>query len=367
MKTWTKGHRRRPLGVAGVLAAVALVCAACSSSPSSTGTSSTTGSSTTSGTSSTSGTVTVDVGLTTPISLKPPMKIAIFTSAGGAAFGAAEDAQMKTFASKHNLTLTIFTSAFKSTLQYNQIQTAIQDKKFNVLGVLPVTGQNICKELSVDAPKANLLVTDFDQPLCGRFTEEGTTLWQPGTLNYISGYDTKTTLRAWITAIIKANPGKQTVGLVEGFAADGLSTNINTLVQAAAKTDPTFHVVATEHTTYTSAKGYTVTQGLLQAHPNLSVVIADQSTITAGVARAIAQAGKSKTIYVADWGGDKAVVTLMKQGQVNMTAPTYPATEGKIVLQQLLKAAAGTTVKRLISLPFKAVTPTNVTTYTPEY
>lgn len=315
----------------------------------------------------TSGTVPMNVGLSKPVKVKMPMKIGIFTSAGTAAFGQAEDASMKAYASKHDMTLTFFTAAFKSTLQFNQLQTAIQDKKYNVLGVLPVDGQTICKELSVNAPKAGLLVTDFDQPLCGRYVHEGVKLWQPGTLNYISGYDTKTTLRQWINAIIKANPGNQTVGLVEGDPSDGLSTNINTLIAKAEKKHPNFHVVATVHTTYTSEQGYTETQDLLQAHPGLSVVIADQSTITEGAARAVSQAGDSKKVFVADYGGDKAIVTLIKQGEVQLTTPTWPATEGRVVLKQLILASHGKKVKRFISLPFKVVTPTNVSSYKAEY
>lgn len=357
MGAWSTSRRKRRISVVSA-AASAVLMATC--------TIAVLGAATTSAAAAKS-TVSVTVGTSKSIKVKLPMKIGIFTSAGGAAFGAAEDEAMKAFATKHNMDLTFFTSAFKSTLQFNQIQSAIHDKKFNVLGVLPVTGQNICKELSVEAPKANILVTDFDQPLCGRFTQEGQKLWQPGTLNYVSGYDTKATLGQWITAIIKANPGKQTVALVEGFASDGLSTNINVLIKKAEKAHPDFNVVATVHTTYTSAKGYTDTQNLLQAHPGLSVVIADQSTITAGAARALAQAGKSKSVYLADWGGDAAVVSLIKQGEVSMTAPTYPATEGRIVLQQLLDVANGKHVKRFIGLPFKAVTPANVASYKPEY
>lgn len=352
MRVTTKSWRRA-VTAAGILGAASLLLGSTAAGAASTP--------------ATSGTVAVGVGLAKPVKVTNPMKIAVFTSAGSASFGEAEDAAMKKFASQHKLTLTIFTAAFKATLQFNQLQTAIQDKKFNVLGVLPVTGQNICKELSVDAPKAGLLVTDFDQPLCGRFVNEGTKLWQPGTLNYISGYDTKTTLRQWINAIIKANPGKHTVGLVEGDPSDGLSTNINTLIAQAEKANPNFHVVATEHTTYTSEQGYTETQDILHANPNVSVIIADQSTITAGAARALSQAGDSKKVFLADYGGDAAIVSLIKQGEVQLTTPTWPATEGRTVLQQLITMSRGKKVSRFISLPFKVITPANVSSYTPEY
>lgn len=314
----------------------------------------------------TKGTVSVNVG-TKNISLKLPMRIGMFTSAGTASFGGAEDTQMMSFAKAHNMKVTFFDAAFNSTTQFNQIQTAIQDKKFNVLVVLPVDGQTICKELSQTAPNAGLLVVDVDQPLCGRFTREGNALWQPGTLDYISGYDTKTTLGQYIAAIAKANPGPQTVGVVEGVASDGLSTNINNIVAATEKSDPNFKVVATANTDYSSEAGYTDTQSMLQAHPDISVIISSQSNITEGAARAISGLGDSKKVYLADYGGDAAVVALMKLGEVSLTTPTWPTLEGTTLMQVLINTSHGKKAQRLISLPFKVITPANVASYKPEY
>jgi ribose transport system substrate-binding protein len=313
------------------------------------------------------GSVVIDVGASKPITLTGPLNVGIFTSAATASFGVSEDASLKSFASQHNIKLTIFDAAFNSALQFKQIQSAIQSKQFNVLGVLPVDGQTICKELSQDAPNAGLLVTVFDQPLCGRFTNEGDGLWQPGTLNYVSGYDTKQTLQQWIDAIVKANPGKQKVGFIEGVPSDGLSTNVGNILKDVESKNPDFDVVATETTDYSSAQGYQKTQALLQAHPDISVVICDQSNLTQGAARAISQAGKTKNVFLADYGGAKDVVDLMKQGQVRLTGPTYPASEGKVVLQALVDILGGKATPRFVPVPFTIITQANLSTYTPEY
>jgi ribose transport system substrate-binding protein len=263
--------------------------------------------------------------------------------------------------------VTIFDAAFDSALQFKQIQSAIQSKQFNVLGVLPVDGQTICKQLSQDAPNAGLLVTVFDQPLCGRFTNEGDELWQPGTLNYISGYDTKATLQQWVDAIVKANPGKQKVAIVQGVASDGLSQNTTAILKAAESANADFDIVATANTDYSSEQGYQKTQALLQANPDITVVICDQSNITQGAARAIAQAGKTKSVFLADYGGAQSVVDLMKAGQLQLTGPTYPASEGKIVIETLAALVKGTKPARFVPVPFTVITPANVATYKPEY
>ena len=310
--------------------------------------------------------VSVDVGADNPIKISPPLKVGIYTSSGCASFGVAEDAALKSEAKKEDIDLTIFDSCFDSSKQLNQIQTAIQSKKYNVLGVLPVDGQVVCAALSEDAPDAGLVAIPFDQPLCGKFTEEGDDLWQPGTLTYISGYNTKDTLRQYVDAVAKANPDAN-VGVVEGVPSDGLSTNTNLLVKEASKANPGFKVVATVNTDYSSQQGYQKTQSLLQSHPEIDVIIATQSNITQGAARAIKQAGKTDSIFLADYGGDKKVVSLMKKGEVQLLGPTYPVSEAKLVIQTLLHVTDGKTVARFQNVPFQVVTPDDLASYTPEY
>jgi ribose transport system substrate-binding protein len=310
--------------------------------------------------------VSVDVG-TSKITVTPPLNVGIYTSAATASFGVAEDNAMKSFAAKHNIKLTIFDAAFNSGLQFKQIQSAIKTKQFNVIGVLPVDGQPICKQLSEQAPAAGLLVTVFDQPLCGRFTKEGNDLWQPGTLNYISGYDTKATLQQWIDAIVAANPGPRKVAFVGGVPTDGLSQNINNILKQEQKDHPQFKVVTTQSTDYSSEQGYTKTQALLQANPDVSVVICSQSNITQGAARAIKQAGKTGKVFVADYGGDSTVVDLMKKKEVQLTGPTYPASEGVAVMQTLLDVISGKQAQRFVPVPFTVVTQKNLASYKPEY
>ena len=345
-----KPNARTLVGTA-VLTTAGLALAACGSGESST---------------SSADAVSVDVGTDTPIKISAPIKAGIYTSSDCASFGEVEDATLKEEAAKHDIELTIFGSCFDSAKQLNQIQSAIQTKQYNVLGVLPVDGQVLCAALSEDAPDAGLLVVPFDQPLCGRFTNEGDELWQPGSLTYISGYNTKDTLRQWVDAVAKANP-EAIVGVVEGVPSDGLSTNTNTLVKEAQAANPGFKLVSTVNTDYSTQQGYEKTQSLLQAHPEIDVILSTQSNITLGVTRAIEEAGMTKSIYVADYGGTKEVASLMEKGQVQLTGPTYPASEAKLVIQTMVDVLDGKKIPRLQSVPFEVVTADDVDSYTPEY
>lgn len=366
------GKRKRRIAFLGAVVASCAVLVACSSGSSgSSGSTVSGGSSGSSGSSgsgpATSGSVSVDVGTSAPVKVTLPMKIGVFVSYDCASFGEVEDAAMKTYAAAHNLDLTFFDACFDQNKQFDQLQSAIADKKYNVLAVAPVEGTTICHMLSTQAPAAGLLVAVYDQQLCNRFMNDGTGEWQPGTLNYISGYDSKQAIFNWFDAIVKQFGPKQTVGIVEGVATDSLHWKIAQVLAQFKTQYPQFNVESIANTDYSTAEGYSATKTMLAAHPNLTMVIAPQSDITLGAARAISQAGKTKSVKLIDYGGDKAVVALMKQGEVALTIPTYPATEGIEVLQSLIAMSEGKQVTRVINPQFQVITPANVSSYTPQY
>jgi ribose transport system substrate-binding protein len=358
------GKRKRQLALLGAVAASCLVIAACSSgSGGSTGTPGSTGSAA----AASSGTVNVNIGTSSPVKLTLPMKIGIFVGYDCASYGQVEDATMTTFAKQHNLDLTFFDSCFDQNKQFDQLQSAIADKKFNVIAVGPVVGTTICHMLSTQAPAAGILVAVYDQQLCNRWMQSGDGEWQPGTLNYISGYDSKQAIFNWFDAIVKQFGQTQNVGIIEGVPTDSLHWKIGQVLAQYKTQYPQFNVESIANTDYTAAQGYTAAKTMLAAHPNLTMIISPQSDITLGAARAIAQAGKTKTVKLVDYGGDKAVTQLMKQGQLALMIPTWPATEGIQVLQALMATAAGKTVPRVSNPKFEVITPANVNSYTPEY
>jgi ABC-type sugar transport system substrate-binding protein len=354
--------RKRQIAFPGAVAAFCLVIAACSSGSSASGTSA--GST---GSAAGSGSVMVNVGASASIKLTLPMKIGVFVGYDCASYGEVEDATMVSYAKAHNLDLTFFDSCFDQNKQFDQLQSAIADRKFNVIAVGPVVGTNICHMLSTQAPAADIVVAVYDQQLCNRWMQSGTGEWQPGTLNYISGYDSKQAIFNWFDAIVKQFGATQNVGIIEGVPTDSLHWKI-AQVLAQYKTEyPKFNVESIANTDYTAAEGYTAAKTMLAAHPNLTMIISPQSDITLGAARAIAQAGKTKSVKLIDYGGDKAAIALMKQGELALSIPTWPATEGIQVLQALIAMAEGKQVPRVTNPQFEVITPANVNSYTPQY
>jgi ribose transport system substrate-binding protein len=244
----------------------------------------------------------------------------------------------------------------------------MQSGRYNAFALGPIDSNLDCNLASKQAPAKKILVAVVNQPLCGRYiqpTEAG--LWQPGTLSYASGYFTRQRILQWFEAIAKQYPGKQRVGLITGLAVDSLSKLVDLDVKQIQKTNPDFQVVGELRTDYTTTKGYAAAQNLLQAHPDLTLIISDYSDLTVGAAKAIEQAGRGNQVKVADFGGSTPVAKLVKAGKVGLTAPTYPRTEVTDTIDSLVAAFKGQKVDRVSLPPFKVYTRKDIGAYQPEF
>ncbi len=314
-----------------------------------------------------SGSATVDVG-THQIKVSGSPKIAYFVYGTGNAYGAAGKAAAQAAGKRDGVSVTVYDGAFDPQRQFNQLQTAMQSGRFTAFSLGPIDSSLDCNVASQQAPARGIVVAVVNQPLCGRYiqaTDAG--LWQPGTLNYSSGYFTRQRILEWFQAIAKQYPGPQKVGLITGLAVDSLSKLVDLDVKEIQRTDPGFQVAGELRTDYTTTKGYAAAQNLLQSNPDLTLIVSDYSDLTVGAARAIQQAGKSGRVRLADFGGSTPVAALVANGQVGLTAPTYPRTEVTDSIDSLVAAFRGSRVQRVTLPAFKVYTKANIASYHPEF
>jgi ABC-type sugar transport system substrate-binding protein len=312
------------------------------------------------------GSASVDVG-TKKIPVKGTPNIAYFVYGSGNAYGAAGKEAALAAGKKNGVPVTVYDGAFDPQKQFNQLQTVLQGGRFNAISLGPIDANLVCNLASKQAPAKNIVVGVVNQPLCGRYTQPDSGLWQPGTLNYASGYFTKQRILEWFQAIAKQYPGQQKVGLITGLAVDSLSKLVDEDVKTIQQTDPGFQVVGEGRTDYTTAKGYTQAQNLLQAHPDITLLVSDYSDLTVGAAKAIGQAGKTGKVNLADFGGSSQVAELVKQGKVGLTAPTYPKTEVTDSIDAIVAAFKGKQGERVLLPPFKVYTKDNIAEYQPQF
>jgi ribose transport system substrate-binding protein len=211
------------------------------------------------------------------------------------------------------------------------------------------------------------VVSVFTQALCGRFAAVGNAAWTPGTLNFVSDFQSHATMLAWLNAMAKVYPAPQTVGLISGLPTDAESQNLDAAVKIFQKTHHGYTFIPELRTNYTTAGGYSTAQNMLQSHPEVTVIMSDYSDVTVGIARAIDQAGKQGSVHLADYGGSKAILPLLKSGAVGLTLPIYPANGTDTVLKQLQAAWAGKQPPRYTALPLNPVTKANVASFKPGY
>ncbi|MDO8212225.1 sugar ABC transporter substrate-binding protein [Conexibacter sp. CPCC 206217] len=357
--------RKHRFGRVGALAgAVAVIALAGCGSDSSSGGSGSTGSSD----SGSSGEVSVDVGTGTPVKVSGKPRIAFYIFGGGNAYGVAERKGALRAAADYGVDVTLYDGAFDAQKQFNQVQTAINSGRFNAFSLDPVDANLVCNLASRTAPARGIVVSVFDQPLCGRYAQptiEG--LWQPGTLNFVAGYFTIQRMHDWLEAIVREFPGPQKVGLITGLAVDSLSKDFDSEVERVKQEHPEFEVAGEQRTDYTTTKGYAAAQTLLQANPDLTLIISDYSDLTVGASKAIEQAGKSDQVKLADFGGSSAVTRMVQDGSVALTTPTYPYSEATNSIKSLVDAFEGKRVPRVGPLPFKVYTRDNIASYRPEF
>ncbi len=136
----------------------------------------------------------------------------------------------------------------------------------------------------------------------------------------------------------------------------------------AIASHPEIKVVAEGESFYTTAAGLKAAQDMLQAHPDLSIIMGADQAIT-GAATAVGPDNKGK-IALIGYGGGAIALQGIKSGERYGTVMQMPATEGRLGTEQLIQAIRTGTpapgMDPLDSLPEGGVvTKANVDTFLP--
>jgi ribose transport system substrate-binding protein len=270
-------------------------------------------------------------------------------------------------AAKLGANIEVFDSNWNPTTQFNQAQDVISSGKFNAIYAQTINGAQACSILTDDAPSKNILVTIANQPLCNRALKEGDEYWSPGTLAFIGGSQSHTALSDWLSQIAKDNPGPQKVAVLTGPEGNANSINTDAAIKDIEAKYPDFYFLATVRTDYTVLGGNQKTLPLLQANPDLTVLIANYSDITRGAVQAVAQAGMAGKLKIYDSGGNKWAFDAVRKGLITSTRTLTPYTESAKAVESLAAAWKGETLPRFIGLDSTLITRDNIDKFQPEY
>lgn len=108
--------------------------------------------------------------------------------------------------------------------------------------------------------------------------------------------------------------------------------------------------------------GNAQTSVILQAHPDLDLIVGLNDSSALGAVSAITSSGRvpGEDVGVVTGGEDKRILDYVLSGEVISTVGLFPVNQGRIIAEQILKASSGQGVEREQIVPAELVTKTNV-------
>lgn len=161
-------------------------------------------------------------------------------------------------------------------------------------------------------------------------------------------------------AMIKQTGGKGKVAILLGSSGNNVTTDRTSGFVDELKSAPGLEVVAKQTANFARTDGQTVMASLLQAHPDITAVYAENDEMGIGAVTAIQAAGKKPgtEIKVFSIDGTKDAVQLLVDGKYNGVIESNPRF-GPLAFKALADFGAGTAVPAKIIISDNEYTPEN--------
>ncbi len=162
-------------------------------------------------------------------------------------------------------------------------------------------------------------------------------------------------------ALITATGGKGKVAILLGSSGNGVTTDRTSGFVDELKTAPGLTIAAQQTANFARTDGQTVMASLLQAHPEITAVYAENDEMGIGAVTAIKAGGKKPgtDIKVVSVDGTHDAAQLLADGQYNGVIESNPRF-GPLAFKALTEFEAGTAVPAKIVITDREYTPANV-------
>jgi ribose transport system substrate-binding protein len=286
--------------------------------------------------------VPIDVGLDKPITVdngKP--KIGMLIPGTNNDWLRTYIASAQAEAKRLGVKLDVISANWDVQRQIDQMQNAIQSKKYDAWITAPIDSNVECKAVTKDPAAAGIVVSLVVLPACGRDLKPISDVWSPGTLNMVNGQENIDYKRGFLDGVSKLLPGSHKVIMLYGPELNQSTKTMKQALGELLKKRPDLKVVASANTDFTTPTAFAKTQTLLQAHPEADTVISVYSDITRGAIQAIKAAGKDGKINVFDQGGSKYSASQVAAGALTATTEYDAIDTGAASVRTLVDAFAG--------------------------
>ncbi|MFD3907241.1 substrate-binding domain-containing protein [Streptomyces sp. CB04723] len=153
--------------------------------------------------------------------------------------------------------------------------------------------------------------------------------------------------------------GKGSIVILQGTAGTSASRERGAGFAEGIKAYPGIKVVAKQPADFDRTKGLDVMTNLIQSHPGVTGVFAENDEMALGAVKALgSKAGTS--VSVVGFDGTPDGLTAVEAGTLYASVAQQPAELGKIAVRNAIKAAKDEKVEDTVKVPVKVVTRKNV-------
>ncbi|MGW4219727.1 ABC transporter permease/substrate-binding protein [Streptomyces bacillaris] len=156
--------------------------------------------------------------------------------------------------------------------------------------------------------------------------------------------------------------GKGSIVILQGTAGTSASRERGAGFAEGLKAHPGIKVVAKQPADFDRTKGLDVMTNLIQSHPDITGVFAENDEMALGAVKALGgKAGKS--VSVVGFDGTPDGLKAVEAGTLYASVAQQPSELGRIAVRNAVKAAKGDTVEKTVKVPVKVVTRENVANF----
>lgn len=156
--------------------------------------------------------------------------------------------------------------------------------------------------------------------------------------------------------------GRGTVVILQGQAGTSASRERGAGFAQGLRQFPGIRVVARQPADFDRTKGLDVMGNLLQAHPNVDAVFAENDEMALGAIRALgARAGRD--VQVMGFDGTPDGLNAVRSGQLFASVAQRPSELGRIAVRNALQVSEGKPVQQSVMVPVQVVTRENVANF----
>jgi ribose transport system substrate-binding protein len=283
----------------------------------------------------------VNVGLSKPITVKgSKLKIAMLSLGNTDPDLLAENDAAVKAAKADGASLTVLNSGLNPTTQDSQLSSVLSSGQYNAILVQAIAGQELCTDLTKQAPAKGIEVVAISQPICNTAPLGPTQQWVKGIVASYQNSSPPFYVQE-IEHALKSHPNITRVAAIYGPALSADTVEFETAIKDLQKKDPKLTVEATYNGDYSQPNGLQLTQGLLQAHPTVQAIFTQAPGDADGAAEAIKDAGDTGKVVVIDSSGAKTVMPYVKDGLVLSSAVQTPKAEAQWGVGALVAAFEG--------------------------